>query len=146
MKFQSIFQWVAFAAMAFLPWAGLAQEKNVADYQTLSDGSVSISAGNFKTFPVTLPSNFVVGTNKARPMLQFKARATSGTPIVKVELNDGQQYSLKLPSNGTVTAAYEVIYGTKFDTSGGNTIQFRAQGGNIQVADVVLWYQIKVPD
>ncbi len=136
---------LVFAALLALPLSGTAQE-TVADYQTLVDGALKVSPNGPKTLSFTLPANFVKGTDKARPILSFKAKATNGAPTVKVELNDGQQYSLKVLGGGTVMTAYEVLKSSSFDTVGNNTIQFRAEGGNVDVADVVLWYQIKLPN
>ncbi len=42
------------------------------DYMVISDGSFALNPGESKTFQLPIPNNFVVGTNRARPILAFK--------------------------------------------------------------------------
>lgn len=133
----SIFTLISLVAFPFFSQA------QVADYQVLSDAPINVTAGTYKTYKIKLPVNFVKSDGRSRPILAFKVRRMSGTPILKIELNDGSQYSSAVPADGNLMNVYEVISGSNFDAAGENSIQFNITGGSIILADVVLWYQVQ---
>lgn len=139
--------------------------KSVADYLVLSDARFEIDSvpdGEipiWKEFDFSLPNDFVAGTVKARPILQFifAARSREGkfgfwinypeptwpTP----ETQHGQyQWDGRLP---TEISTWECVQGDIFRAGGDNVLRFgfgSGQFGTIWVRDVVLWFQRYVED
>ncbi len=76
------------------------------DYMVISDGSFALNPGESKTFQLPIPNNFVVGTNRARPILAFKAWATPSGGKFEIEVNDTEIYNPSI-SGGDVRGLWE---------------------------------------
>lgn len=115
---------------------------SLVDYMVISDGSFSLNPGESKTFQLTIPSNFVVGTNRARPILAFKVWATPSGGKFEIEVNDTEVYNPTI-SGGDVRGLWEIFSGTILNPGITNTVQFRSTENKIWYSDVVLWFQVQ---
>jgi hypothetical protein len=110
---------------------------------------------------VGLPDDFVPGTNTAKPVIQFKVRSFAENSRLVITVNGG------VPSrdnSGTMQTSTDTVFdrlfdpaplrthytfasGDKFFAGSTNTIIFSInanQGDNIQIEDVMIWYQRRI--
>jgi hypothetical protein len=122
------------------------------DYQILHDGGFELS-GNLdtKSGSFTLPSDFTVGTNRAKPVLTFIINCKSSSATVHGSVNNPQLLQSKSDIQLTYTnnkvhldiGLWEAISGTKFKPGQANTWHFRTVGSasKVVIRDIILWYQ-----
>lgn len=116
---------------------------SLTDYMVVSDGTFSLNPVESKTFQLPIPNNYVVGTNRARPILAFKAWATPSGGRFEIEVNDSQIYNPTI-SGGDIRGLWEIFSGNTLNAGSTNTIQFRSIQNKIWFSDVVLWFQVSV--
>ena len=112
----------------------------LADYIVINDGQFALNPGETQSFHDPIPSDLVLGTNRAKPILAFRARATPSGGSFVVEVNDTQIYSDSL-SGGDVRVLWEAFPGTVLNPGVTNSVQFRSTHNKVWFADVVLWFQ-----
>ena len=125
---------------------------SVTDYTVLKDGTFDLVQGaSFELPPWSTPSNFVAGTNKARPMIMYKARPLPDpnfSPFAKINVRDKfgmVDFDTVTIRGDTVHTLYECIQGDDIDKTLTNTFfEFRCVQGRVRISDVVLWYQVSV--
>ena len=115
----------------------------LADYIVINDGEFSLNPGESQTFHDDVPADVVEGTNRAKPILAFKAWATPAGGSFEVEVNDTIIYGPTI-SGGDIRGLWETFPGTVLNPGITNTVQFRATNNKIWFADVVLWLQRQV--
>ncbi|MEO1249671.1 MAG: hypothetical protein AAFW76_07505 [Pseudomonadota bacterium] len=115
---------------------------SLVDYIVINDGQFDLNPGESQTFTDPIPSNLIEGTNRAKPILAFKAWATPSGGSFEVEVNDNRIYSPTL-SGGDVRGLWETFPGTVLNPGINNTVQFRATHNKIWFSDVVLWLQVE---
>lgn len=119
----------------------------LADYQTLSDGRFTL-AGNVtsKTLKFAVPSNFVFGTNKAKPVLAFKI-----TPEDNIQLKIDVNHRNVMGStnfNKSHTRGHWTIFSATTAFPEGSSfpddvdVTFFCNSGKVHIDDVVIWYQV----
>lgn len=131
----------------------------IADYIVLHDGPFELDSIPDGTVPVAknlnfdLPGNFVQGTNRARPILQFifAAKSHDGKFGYWVNANesalvDGSQTGRHFwPERiGPEVSTWECLQGDKFLPGRSNRIRFGfepSQNATLIIRDVVLWFQ-----
>jgi hypothetical protein len=125
---------------------------SVADYTVLRDGSFDlIETESFELPPWSAPSNFVAGTNKARPIIMYKARPLPNSPFspfAKINVRDkfgAVSFDTVTLRGDTVHSLFECIQGDDIESTIVNTFfEFRCLQGKVRISDVVLWYQVNV--
>lgn len=115
---------------------------SLCDYIVVNDGEFALNPGQTLTFSDPIPSNLIIGTNRAKPILAFKVWATPSGGRFAVEVNDQQIWSPTI-SGGDVRGLWEAFPGTVLNPGISNTVQFRAIENKIWFSDVVLWFQIE---
>lgn len=120
------------------------------DYLILSDGSVK----NGVNLLFNLPSDFVKGTNVAKPLLQFRIDPEGESNIwihVNEAASDPKQSNAEAIFNltkGDHRVLHEALDGSKFKAGAENRITiFTAPGGgsaSVFISDVVLFFQREV--
>lgn len=136
--------------------------KTIADYMVLSDGPFEIDSIPDGTVPVAknldfdLPRDFVVGTNRARPILQFLYGAKSGDGRFGLWINVQNSAFVEGTLNasffwpervGPEIATWECFQGDLFRAGERNRLRFgfpSGWNGTLVVRDVVLWFQRSV--
>ena len=113
---------------------------SIADYIVVNDGEFALNPGESATFHDPIPSDLVLGTNRAKAILAFKAWATPSGGSFEVEVNDTVIYGPTI-SGGDVRVLWETFPATILNAGITNTCQFRATTNKIWFADVVLWIQ-----
>lgn len=128
------------------------------DYMVLSDGPFELNSkpgdnvADVKILKFTLPNDFTVGTNFARPILAFIINYRSDEGSVGIWVNTGfpllsttrEQTLSWHNANHTDSGLWEAVQGTKFKAGKENQIIFGLQSGDkghVRFRDVVLWYQ-----
>ena len=130
---------------------------SLADYIVLSDGPFEIDsnpggAPSTRILEFNLPSNFIVGTNRARPILSYVHNFISNNGSVGVWINpqfpllQSQRDHLLTWNNPPHmdVGLWEAIQGTRFQAGQENRIVFamqEANSGRVRFRDVVLWIQ-----
>ncbi|MEL6205642.1 MAG: hypothetical protein AAFR47_10095 [Pseudomonadota bacterium] len=127
----------------------------VADYAILRTDTVSLAStgapGTLQDLevPWSIPSNFVAGTNLARPMLTLDVAVTEGTRLV---------VKLKRPNDATgpIIMDGEFAQGffgqhfhpfempTSFNVD--SVLRFEPSGGPLRLRYVIMWHQVTVSD
>lgn len=119
----------------------------LADYQVLSDGRFTLG-GNVtsKTLKFSVPSKFVFGTNKAKPVIAFKV-----TPIddiqLKIDVNNRTVMGLT-NFNKSLTRGHWTIFSATTAFPEGSSfpsdvdVKFFCSSGTVHIDDVVIWYQV----
>ncbi len=115
---------------------------SLCDYTVVNDGSFALNPGESQTFSDPIPSNLIIGTNRAKPILAFKAWATPSGGAFQIEVNDQIIWSPTI-SGGDVRGLWETFSGEILNPGINNTVQFRATQNKIWFSDVVLWYQVQ---
>ena len=136
--------------------------KTIADYMVLNDGPFEIDSVPDGTIPVAknltfdLPNDFVVGTGRAKPILQFifAAKSTDGKFAYWVNVGDtGLTESARHGSHfwpervGPEVSTWECLHGELFNAGQSNRIRFGFPPGwnaRVIIRDVVLWFQRRV--
>jgi len=116
---------------------------SLCDYIVVNDGSFSLNPNESQTFTDPIPSDLVIGTNRAKPIIAFKAWATPSGGRFEVEVNDQLVYNPTI-SGGDVRGLWETFSGEILNPGINNTFQFRAIENKIWFSDVVLWFQVRV--
>lgn len=121
------------------------------DYQILHDGPFELSGNlNSKSGQFELPSDFTVGTNRAKPVLTYIINCRSDSARVHGSVNNPQllqsQSDIQLTFNNPPHfdfGLWEAISGTKFESGETNTWHFQTvgSGSRVVIRDVILWYQ-----
>ncbi|WP_257666401.1 hypothetical protein [Parapedobacter tibetensis] len=126
----------------------------LADYLIIRDNPFEIGTGNLtqpSAFDFELPSDYVKGTNVAKPILQFIVRGILDDDyFFQIGFNDPQQlqsksevrYKFKDVSKSRIFTMHEAIDGSKLKP-GKNRVYFRIIEGKVGFSDVVLWFQRK---
>ncbi|GEM_PF-2711902 len=112
----------------------------LADYIVINDAEFALNPGETQSFFDPIPEDLVIGTNRGKPILAFRARATPSGGSFVVEVNDNQIYSDSL-SSGDVRVVWEAFPGTILNPGINNSVQFRATKNKVWFADVILWFQ-----
>ncbi|MDJ0733263.1 MAG: hypothetical protein QNJ47_04110 [Nostocaceae cyanobacterium] len=129
----------------------------LADYITLQDGTKRIDGQpNALNLVFDLPSDFVKGTNKAKPILQFKIGVHKPSDLqVWVNSNNSGtniQLDATLSKHSTFRTYHEFVDGSKFKPGESNEIKFilvdhsiiDTANNDITIADVALIYQRRI--
>ncbi|WP_170428079.1 hypothetical protein [Ruegeria arenilitoris] len=116
---------------------------SLCDYIVVNDGTFSLEPGESETFSDPIPSNLIIGTNRAKPILAYKAWATPSGGTFQIEINDTLIESPWM-SGGDTRGLWEAFPGTVLNPGINNTFQFRATENKIWLADIVLWFQVEV--
>ena len=114
---------------------------SLCNYIVVNDGSFSLNPGESQTFSDPIPSNLIIGTNRAKPILAFKAWATPSGGAFQIEINDTFVYGPSI-SGGDIRGLWEAFPGTVLNPGINNTVQFRATENKIWFADIILWFQV----
>ncbi len=166
--------WVIFGPLIYYFFTyllELSMAKSVADYFVLSDGSFVIdsipdsnptsdSVPVAKAFDFDIPNDFVEGTIKARPILQFMVKPESDDGTFGFWLNaqnnhffltaENQRQRFSWHGGGRREfATWECLQGDLFKRGETNQIRFGfapGQNATVRIRDVVLWYQRYVED
>ncbi len=130
--------------------------QTLADYITLLDNTQRIDGSpNGITVTTGLPADFVTGTNKAKPVLQFKIRAHQDSEL-SIHVNQthsdpGLAHTMSLGASGTFRTYHEFINGNLFNPGAQNEIKFVLQGsvfddhqGDVSISDVLLTFQRRI--
>lgn len=116
----------------------------------LSDGPFTLNDGDTKNLDFTLPNDFTVGVNLAKPVLAFIIKPQSRNsevggwvnPTVSPFLASEQVISLNWNTDYHADCGlWEAIDGRKFDAGDSNRISFKSWDGKVIIRDVILWYQ-----
>ncbi|MEM9319294.1 MAG: hypothetical protein AAGA70_09845 [Pseudomonadota bacterium] len=127
----------------------------VADYAVLRDGAFTLGPGEEERVgPFFRPDDFVAGTSLAKAVLAYKVRplqftdeiapvadftiTKSGVPETEIVRTES------LVGNMTV-GLWEAFPATGFGQNIGSSFFFRVSSGRARFADVILWYQVRVP-
>lgn len=123
----------------------------VADYAVLADAPFTLESGaEHEVGPFFAPDGFVAGTNLAKAILAYKAHPLADPPFrAQAQLQiTGNVFQ---PGIETVTISgdfsrglWEAFPATGFGQNIGTSFHFRSLSGRIRIADVVLWYQVRV--
>ncbi|MEL6778221.1 MAG: hypothetical protein AAFO06_13285 [Cyanobacteria bacterium J06597_16] len=127
----------------------------LADYITLQDGKKRIDGQpNALSLVFDLPSDFVKGTNKAKPILQFKIGVNKPSDLqirVNQDFTDTTyiQLDANLSKHNAFRTYHELINGGKFNPGERNEIKFiltehsvlDQENNDVTISDVVLIYQ-----
>ncbi|WP_299785528.1 hypothetical protein [uncultured Marivita sp.] len=123
---------------------------SMTDYLVLSDGAFTLNDGEAKNLDFTLPNNFTVGVNLAKPVLAFiinpKSRKSEVggwvNPTVSPFLSSEQVISLSWNTdNHADYGLWEAIDGRQFKAGESNQISFKSWDGQVVIRDVILWFQ-----
>jgi len=124
---------------------------SLVDYQVLSDGSFELNGDlDIKFLEFSLPSDFTVGTFRAKPILMWRVKPLSSSVRYQIGVNDPQHLQSKSEGQRTYSNAannpdgvWEAISGEKFNAGKSNSIYFMTvnSSSRIRVNDVILWYQ-----
>lgn len=124
---------------------------SVTDYTVLKDGTFDLVEGQEFELPAwETPSNFVAGTNKARPMIMYKARPLPNSPFspfAKIKVRSkfaNVTFDTVTIRGDTVHTLYEAIQGNQIDSIVNTVFEFRCEQGKVRISDAVLWYQVSV--
>ncbi|NOK58635.1 MAG: hypothetical protein GFH27_549279n441 [Chloroflexi bacterium AL-W] len=132
-------------------------EVTLTDYLTLQDGSRRFDGTpNAIDLTFQLPSDFVTGTNLAKPVIQFKYRARQETDLqlwINPD-NTGQnvQIDVTFAASNVVRSHHEFLNGSMFVPGAENRIRFILmdhsifddENNDIGISDVLLLYQRRV--
>lgn len=138
--------------------------KTIADYMILSDGAFEIDSVPDGVNPVAknlhfdLPNDFVVGTNRAKPILQFIFAALSTQSdsrfaywinVEDTALVEGTRAGSHFwPERvGPEISTWEALSGELFRPGESNRLRFGfppGWRGTARIRDVVLWYQRRI--
>jgi hypothetical protein len=126
----------------------------VADYAVLRDNAFELGPGESLQTPVfTNPDNLVFGTNRARAILAFRARAVPNppSPLVIATVNvrssgfmDGLLTGVTVRDSDSVI--WETFPVTGFGENIGTVFEFEVVSGRVVIQDVILWHQVRVGD
>ncbi len=141
--------------------------KTITDYQVLSSGHFFLQ--QVLNHPVKIDeilsfkllNNFVKGTNRAKPIIQFKLRSFTENTRLVITLNgtvpQRDNHGIMQPDSDAIfdrtfdpspiRTHYTLAPGNKFFPGKGNKITFSInanQGHKIQIEDVIIWYQIEI--
>lgn len=128
---------------------------SLVDYIVIKDSPFELMPGNSEDFfDFNLPSDYVAGTNLAKPILQFMVRGNLDDDYTfQIGFNDPQmlqsqsevRYSFSNVPQNRIFSMHEAIDGSKLNP-GANRIYFRKIGVNVKVgfSDVILWFQRSV--
>ena len=124
---------------------------SMTDYQVLSDGSFELQGHlDVKPLDFTLPSDFTVGTFRAKPVLMWRVTPLSSSVRYQFGVNDPERLQSKSEGQRTYSnianiadGVWEAIGGEKFKAGENNSIYFMTVNASskIRVSDVVIWYQ-----
>lgn len=122
---------------------------SMTDYQVLNDGAFELSGHlDGQDLAFDLPSDFTVGTFRAKPVLMWRVTPLSSNVRYQFGVNDPQRLQSQSEGQRTATnmtnivdGVWEAISGTRFEAGSRNTVYFMTVDGSIRVSDVVLWYQ-----
>jgi hypothetical protein len=127
----------------------------VADYAVLSDTPVVLETGqDWNTAGFIAPEHFVEGTNLARAILTFNITALPDPPFAPgVDMsithfgNEPQEifrtFLFSGPSTSTIS---ETFPATNFSTLVRSPFHFQVTRGKVSISDIVLWYQLRLPE
>jgi len=129
----------------------------LSDYLTLQDGSRRFDGTpNAIDLSFQLPADFVTGTDKAKPVIQFKYRAHQETDLqlwVNPD-NTGQnvQLDVTFDASNVVRSFHEFLNGKAFVPGQQNLIRFILMNhsvldnsnNDISISDVMLTFQRRV--
>lgn len=125
----------------------------VADYKVLNDGSFTLEQGETRKLgSFDLPSNFVRGTNRAKPILAYRAKALGsddGALAPQARLRVSVQNGLHtletvfLEGNG-LSGQWEAFSGNFLNDIILNDVTFSLELGRVWISDVILWYQVRI--
>ncbi len=125
----------------------------VADYIVLTDNSFTLLEGESRELgPFDLPSNFVRGTNRAKPILAYRARALGsedGALAPQARLRVSVQNGLHtletvFLEGDSFAGQWEPFSGNFLNDIVLNNVTFSLELGRIWISDVVLWYQVRI--
>lgn len=124
----------------------------VSDYITIRDGSFVLNAHSYqyKAFSIDLPESFVKGTDKAKPIIQFKLYVPVDAQLL-IAVNDQVQMNLVYHKNQRWVSIHELLNGGLFLPGETNEIKFflrydeNEEGAStIGISDIVLLFKKKV--
>jgi hypothetical protein len=124
----------------------------VSDYITIRDGSFVLNAHTYqyKVFPIDLPSNFVKGTNKAKPIIQFKLYVPVDAQLL-IGINDQVQMNLIFHQHQRWVSIHELLDGSLFVPGETNEIRFFLRydeseegASSVGISDIVLFFKKKI--
>ncbi|MEP2937550.1 MAG: hypothetical protein ABJM06_09455 [Gilvibacter sp.] len=124
----------------------------LADYITLRDSAVTLNGFSNQSihFDVSLPSTFVKGTSKARPILQFKLYTARDSKIF-IGINNQTTFSTVVHKQNHWISWHELLNGSLFNPGETNRILIALQSsesdedaGEVGISDVVLMFQQKI--
>ncbi len=122
---------------------------SVTDYTVLRDGTFDLTEGQEFELPGwQQPSNFVAGTNLARPLIMYKARPLPNSPFspfAKINVRHkfaNISFDTVTLRGDTVHTLYEAIQGNQIGGIVNTVFEFRCLQGKVRISDVVLWYQV----
>ena len=133
--------------------------ETLTDYMTFQDPPKRIDGTpNALVLTFDLPDDFVKGTKRAKPVLQFKYRAHQDTKVnVYVNLLTSSQGStsphinLDLAAAPVTRAYHEFLSGDAFNPGEQNEIKFLLMGSttdtnsdDLSISDVMLTYQRRI--
>jgi len=120
---------------------------SIADYQVLFDGRFTLGGNvTIKTLKFSMPSNFVFGTNKAKPIIAFKI-----TPMEDIQLRikvNGQEVMGTTNFKESPTRGHWTIFAAATAFPEGDSfpseidVSFHCNTGTVHIDDVVIWYQV----
>lgn len=120
----------------------------VADYQVLFDGRFTLG-GNVtsKTLTFDMPSNFVFGTNKAKPIISFKITPTDDIQL-RIEVNHRQVMGTTNFNQSNTRGHWTIFSATTAFPDGTSfpsdvEVRFLCHTGTVHIDDVVMWYQVE---
>ena len=133
--------------------------ETLTDYMTFQDPPKRIDGTpNALVLTFDLPDDFVKGTKRAKPVLQFKYRAHQDTKVnVYVNLLTSSQggttphINLNLDAAPVTRAYHEFLSGAAFNPGEQNEIRFLLMGPtydddrhDLSISDVMLTYQRRI--
>lgn len=125
----------------------------VADYIVLNDGSFTLTQGESREIgPFGLPSNFVRGTDRAKPILAYRAKALASTDgalgahaRLRVSVQNGLHALETVYLEGdALSGQWEAFSGNFLNDIVLNDVTFTLELGRIWISDVILWYQLRL--
>ncbi|MDX8352759.1 hypothetical protein [Cognatiyoonia sp. IB215182] len=125
----------------------------VADYIVLNDRSFTLIEGESREIgPFDLPSNFVRGTSRAKPILAYRAKALGSADgalapqaRLRVSIQNGLHplETVFLEGDG-LSGQWEAFSGNFLNDVVLNDVTFTLEMGRIWISDVILWYQVRI--
>lgn len=118
----------------------------VTDYQVLSGGGIVLDAStndHDRTFTFKFPSNFVLGTNLAKPILAFWV-----TPLQQsrfnFSVNQQKVFTLNMAPSTVCNLFTPFVFPVAANIPDDVPVRLFVENGRLDFANIMMWYQVKV--